>query len=247
LGFRNPDAGRHTPEQNNRDFFHTQRQSEMINDISIYMAFAAGLVSFLSPCVLPLVPGYVSFISGVSLPELKADTGTSVFLNREHRIVVLNAIFFIFGFSAVFILLGASATWIGALLTAKLNFFTKLAGLIIIFFGILKMGLIRPLPFLKEFKIPIKTSKAGLVGAVMLGANQGVRLLLVYSLGLGLPFFLTALGVQHFFRFFNRIKNHLGLIEKISGLVLVVMGVLILTNSLTLIQAYFPFLNQFAL
>ncbi len=246
----------------------------MINDISIYMAFAAGLVSFLSPCVLPLVPGYVSFISGVSLPELKADPGRSVFLNREHRIVVLNSIFFIFGFSAVFILLGASATWIGALLTSKLNFFTKLAGLIIIFFGILKMGLIRPLPFLKEFKIPIKTSKAGLVGAVMLGAafafgwtpcigpvlggiltfagtldqvNQGVRLLLVYSLGLGLPFFLTALGVQHFFRFFNRIKKHLGLIEKISGLVLVVMGVLILTNSLTLIQAYIPFLNQFAL
>jgi len=246
----------------------------MLTDISILMAFAAGIVSFLSPCVLPLVPGYVSFISGVSIPELKSNPEKVVFLGLEHRTVVLTAAFFILGFSAVFILLGASATWIGTKLALNLGFMTKAAGLIIIFFGILKMGLIRPLFFLREFRIPVQNQKAGFVGALLLGAafafgwtpcigpvlggiltfagtldtvHQGVRLLLVYSLGLGLPFFLTALCVHHFFRFFNRIKKHLGLIEKVSGLILVVMGILIYTNSLTLVQAWFPFLNRFTL
>ena len=246
----------------------------MLTDISIILAFAAGLVSFLSPCILPLIPGYISFISGVSLRDLETDTDRRLFLNRKHLIVMLNSMFFILGFSAVFVLLGASATWIGAMLASKLGFFTKLSGLVIIFFGILKMGLIRPLFFLRDFKIPIKTEKGGFVGAVLLGAafafgwtpcigpvlgsiltfagtmgqvDQGVRMLLVYSLGLGIPFFLTALGVQYFFRFFNRIKKYMGLIEKTSGLVLVAMGVLIFTNSLTLLQAYLPFLNQFAL
>lgn len=246
----------------------------MINDISILMAFAAGLVSFVSPCVLPLVPGYVSFISGVSIPDLQRDSARNTFMDQKHRLVLLNSILFILGFSAVFILLGASATWIGGFLTLKLHFFTKIAGLVIIFFGIFKMGLIRPLMFLREFTIPIKSKNFGFAGAVLLGAafafgwtpcigpvlggiltfagtmdqvDQGVRLLLVYSLGLGIPFFLTALGVEYFFKFFHRIKKYLGFIEKLSGLTLVAMGVLIFTNSLTLIPAYFPFLNQFVL
>ena len=246
----------------------------MLADISIILAFTAGLVSFLSPCVLPLVPGYISFISGVSLRDLETENNHVLFLNRKHLIVMINAMFFILGFSTVFVFLGASATWIGTMLTSKLGFFTKLSGLVIIFFGILKMGLIRPQFLLRDFKIPIKTEKGGFVGALMLGAafsfgwtpcigpvlgsiltfagtmgqvDQGVRMLLVYSLGLGIPFFLTALGVQYFFRFFNRIKKYMGLIEKTSGLVLVAMGVLIFTNSLTLIQAYLPFLNRFAL
>ena len=246
----------------------------MISEISIFMAFAAGLVSFLSPCVLPLVPGYVSFISGVTVPELQSGQGEKVLSGRKRMAVLLNSICFILGFSAVFILLGASATWVGAALTSKLGFFTKLAGLLIIFFGLFKMGLIRPFLLFRELKIQVKNEKAGFAGALMLGAafafgwtpcigpvlgsiltfagtldqvNQGVWLLVVYSLGLGLPFFLTAVGIQHFFRFFNRIKNHLGLIEKASGFILVVMGLLVFTNSLTVIQAYIPFLNLFAL
>jgi cytochrome c-type biogenesis protein len=246
----------------------------MFNDISIVMAFTAGLISFLSPCVLPLVPGYVSFISGVSLAELGPEKEGGVFFSRQHRTIILNSIFFILGFTSVFVLLGVSATWVGTFLVSRLSFFTKLAGLIIIFFGMLKMGLIRPLLLFREFKIPIKTNRSGLLGAVLLGAafafgwtpcigpilggiltfagtmdqvDQGMRLLLVYSLGLGVPFFLTALGVHYFFSFFNRIKNYLGLIEKISGFILVVMGLLIFTNSLTLIQTYIPFLNRFAL
>ena len=246
----------------------------IIADISILMAFMAGVVSFLSPCVLPLIPGYVSFISGISLTEIQNNTGNAALFDRQHRRVMFNSLFFILGFSAVFILLGASATWIGSMLAARLGIFTKLAGLIVIFFGVLKLGLIRPMAFLKEIKIPVDNKKAGLMGAALLGAafafgwtpcigpilggiltfagtldqvNQGIWLLVFYSLGLGIPFFLTALCVRHFFKFFKRIKRHLGVIEKATGLVLVAMGLLIFTDSLARLQAFVPFLNRFAL
>lgn len=244
-----------------------------MSDISILMAFTAGLVSFLSPCVLPLFPGYLSFISGVSIDEIKRSDSTLLW-DRKQRMILLNSLFFISGFSMVFILLGASATWIGSFLTARMSIFTKGAGLVIIFFGAYKLGLIKPLLLYREARLQISTKKFGVAGSFFIGTSfafgwtpcigpilggilayagtfdqldQGVRLLSVYSLGLGIPFFLTALGVKQFFRFFSRIKKHLGLIEKISGAVLVIIGILIFTNSLILIPAYFPFLNKFAL
>jgi cytochrome c biogenesis protein CcdA len=117
----------------------------------IYMAFAAGLISFLSPCVLPLVPGYISFISGVSLEELKgANVGDSP-LGIKKSFVILNSLFFITGFSLVFIFLGASATWLGALLSAKLSLLTKISGLVIIFLGLIKTGIIRTNFFYRNF------------------------------------------------------------------------------------------------
>jgi len=246
----------------------------MTNDITIWMAFAAGILSFLSPCVLPLVPGYVSFISGVSLQEIKESYTDSALLNKKKLSVVLNAMFFIAGFSGVFILLGASATWIGAMLSAKITFLTKIAGLVIIIFGLFKIGLIRPLFFFKEARFNVGDNKLGLVWAFLVGAafafgwtpcigpilggilayagtlgdvHQGILLLSVYSLGLGIPFLLTAFGVNQFFRFFDRIKRHLGLLEKITGVIMVIMGVLIFTNTLILIPGYLPFLNKFAL
>jgi cytochrome c-type biogenesis protein len=133
----------------------------MISEISIFVALAAGLVSFLSPCVLPLVPGYVSFISGVTVPELQSGQGEKTLSGRKRMAIMLNSICFILGFSTVFILLGASATWIGATLTSKLGIFTKLAGLLIIFFGLFKMGFIRPFLLFKELKIHVKNEKAG--------------------------------------------------------------------------------------
>lgn len=246
----------------------------MTNDITIWMAFAAGILSFLSPCVLPLVPGYVSFVSGVSLQEIKESYTGSALLNKKKLYVVLNSIFFIAGFSGVFILLGASATWIGALLSTKISFLTRIAGLIIILFGLFKIGLIRPLLFFKEVKFNVGDKKLGLIWAFLIGAafafgwtpcigpilggilayagtlenaHQGILLLSVYSLGLGIPFLLTAFGVNQFFRFFDRIKNHLGLLEKITGVIMVIMGLLIFTNTLILIPGYLPFLNKFAL
>lgn len=246
----------------------------MIGEVSILMAFAAGLISFLSPCVLPLIPGYISFISGVTLSDVKAADAGPTFLNRGHRGILLYSVFFILGFTAVFTILGATATWLGSLMAGKLSFFSKLAGVVIIFFGLLKLGLVRSLVFLKDFRIPFQNMRAGYAGSMILGAafafgwtpcvgpvlggiltfagtldqvNQGIWLLLVYSAGMGIPFFLTALGAHHFFRFFNRIKKHMGLIEKITGLILVAMGILVFTNALSRLAVYLPFLNQFAL
>ena len=238
------------------------------------MAFAAGLISFLSPCVLPLIPGYISFISGVSLQEIKDGTTGNGLLNRQKLSVILNSIFFIGGFSVVFILLGASATWLGTLLATKISFLTKLAGLVIIFFGVFKMGLIRPIFFFKEARFNVENKRLGFIWALIIGAsfafgwtpcigpiltgilafagtlehvNQGILLLSVYSLGLGIPFLLAAFGVNQFFLFFNRIKRHLGLLEKISGGIMVLLGLLIFFDKLILIPGYLSFLNKFAL
>ena len=243
-------------------------------DVSIFMAFAAGLVSFLSPCVLPLVPGYISFVSGVTFKEIKEKRPMPSFMNREKRVVLINSLFFVAGFSLVFILLGASATWIGAFLASRISLFSKIGGLIIIFFGIYKIGLIRPQLFYREARFNVKDKKFGYAGAMIIGAafalgwtpcigpilgviltyagtlgnvNQGLALLSIYSLGLGVPFLLTAVGINHFWRFFKRIKRYLGLLEVTSGVVMVVLGVMIFSNKLVLIQSWLPFLNKFAM
>jgi cytochrome c-type biogenesis protein len=229
------------------------------------MAFIAGVVSFFSPCVLPLVPGYISFISGSSL----ADTTGKPFSN-----VVFNSFFFITGFSIVFMLLGASATWMGTFLALKKTILTKMAGLVILFFGLYKMGLIHVFFLNREVKYQVTSSKYGFIGAVLIGAafalgwtpcigpvlaailayagtlknvHQGIMLLLCYSLGMGLPFMLTAVSMRQFFRMFRRIQNHLGLIEKISGFIMVVLGLLIFTDRLFFIARYLSFLNKFSI
>lgn len=245
-----------------------------MSDVSIYMAFAAGLISFLSPCVLPIVPGYVSFISGVSITELGNRTEKKPWLSRERRIILFNSLFFIAGFSFVFILLGATATWIGSFMASKISIFSKIAGLVIIFFGIYKLGLIRLNFFFKEARFQMNDRKFGYAGALMIGAafafgwtpcigpilagiltyagtlekvNQGVFFLFVYSLGLGVPFFLTAIGIEKFWGFFSRFKKYLRSLEITTGVIMIILGVLIYTNKLILIPGYLSFLNKFAL
>lgn len=242
-------------------------------DVSILMAFTAGLISFLSPCVLPLVPGYISFVSGVTFTELKNKKSIPSFLDREKRIVLINSLFFVAGFFLIFIFLGVMAIWIGAFLSSKISLMSKIGGSIIIFFGIYKIGLIRPQLFYKEARFNIKARKFGYAGAMIIGSafalgwtpcigpilgviltyagtlenvKQGIVLLLIYSLGLGVPFLLTALAINHFWRFFKRIKKYLGLLEVTSGVIMVILGAMIFFNKLFLIQSWLPFLNKFA-
>jgi cytochrome c biogenesis protein CcdA len=136
------------------------------------MAFAAGLISFLSPCVLPLVPGYISFISGVSFAEIREKEGSTRFLSKEKIIILYNSIFFIIGFSIVFILLGATATWIGTFISSKISILTKLAGLVIIFFGIYM--LFGPVFYIKKPGFKLKISDSGMSGH----CSSGLPLLL---------------------------------------------------------------------
>ncbi len=234
--------------------------------VSLLMAFTAGIISFLSPCVLPLVPGYISFVSGVSVEEIGG--------LRQKKSVMVNSTFFIMGFSIIFVLLGFSATWTGVFLASEKAILTKIAGLIIIFFGIFKIGLIRYLGFYREARFQIRSRKFGTVGALLVGAafafgwtpcvgpilgvilayagtlgkvNQGVVLLLAYSMGLGIPFLVVAFGLSRFFAVFDRIKKRLRLIEIVSGIIMVILGLLVFTDTLILIPGYLSLFNKFAL
>ncbi len=242
----------------------------MNQPVSLWLAFLAGMISFLSPCVLPLIPGYLSFISGVSIEEMKQETQERVFVKS----IFFNACFFVAGFSAVFVLLGASATGIGRFLVAKLHIFNKIAGVIIILFGLHLTGLFRWGLLMREKRFEVRKKSWGLWGSFLVGATfafgwtpcigpilagilsyasiegtirQGMMLLAFYSLGLGIPFLLTALSVQQFFRFFAKAKRWLQAIEIGSGVLLVSIGVLIFTNRLTGLASHLSFLKPFSL
>ncbi len=242
----------------------------LVSQINTAVAFGAGLVSFLSPCVLPLVPGYLSFVAGVSMDELKAGADT-------RKRVIINTLAFVLGFSLVFIALGASATAIGAFLLAKQRVIAQIAGALVIVFGLHTMGVLR-IPFLyREKRAQITNKPAGLAGAFLVGLafafgwtpcigpilasilslaaaeetlGAGIGLLAVYSLGLGIPFLLTALAFNRFITVFDQVKKHMRAVEIVSGLLLVGVGVLLMTDGLTMLASWFqriPFLNKLAL
>lgn len=242
-----------------------------MENVTILLAFFAGFASFISPCVLPIVPGYLSFISGVSFEEMTSAGARS----EVRRRIFLNSLFFVIGFSLVFISLGASATFIGQVLREHLRLITIVAGAVIIVFGLHMTGLFR-IPFLNyEKRFHAKGKPLGATGALLVGlafafgwtpcigpilasilavASQqesvleGVVLLGFYSAGLGIPFILAGVSISIFYGPFNRLKRHLPKIEMASGILLVVVGILIMTNTLTMISAYisqwFPFLNE---
>jgi cytochrome c-type biogenesis protein len=231
-------------------------------------AFLAGLVSFLSPCVLPLVPGYVSLISGVGVEELKLQESNLL------RKMMANSIGFILGFSVVFITLGALSTEIGQLMARYKSTLAQLGGVVIILFGLHLTGLvpIRALYRDKRFHQIQGGSTVGgafLIGfafafgwtpcvgpilAVILGLAaaqdslvKGIALLAVYSTGLAVPFLLTSLGIERFLRFYARFRSHMHALEVGSGVLMVVLGVLLVCRRFTIISNYLSFLNRFAL
>jgi cytochrome c-type biogenesis protein len=241
-----------------------------MDNVSFVAAFAAGLISFLSPCVLPLVPGYVSIISGFSLDQLKDQQQKSDLT----RTLLLNSVMFIIGFSITFIAEGATATWLGQVMLSKMRLLYQIAGLIIIVFGLHLLGIFK-INFLYQDKRFHNVGKPrGVVGALVLGLAfafgwtpcigpilagiltiastkqtviQGVFLLAVYSLGLGIPFLLTSLGLNKFLAFYGRFKRHFRAVEMASGALVIAVGLLIMTNNLSRFAAWFTFLNRFAL
>ena len=231
-------------------------------------AFVAGILSFLSPCVLPLVPGYVSLISGTSVEALQAPEKRVL-----HR-VMLSSVMFIVGFSIVFILLGAAATTLGQLTHDYYRVLTRLAGVVIIIFGLHLTGIWKIKALYADKRMHQVKGSSSLWGAFAVGfafafgwtpcigpilatiltfaASQdtvlkGTGLLAIYSLGLAVPFLLTSLGIDRFLTFYGRFRRHLHTVEVASGVLLIAIGLLVLTRHFTLLSGYLGFLNRFAL
>jgi cytochrome c-type biogenesis protein len=244
-------------------------EAPMAHNLSIPVAFVAGVVSFLSPCVLPLVPGYISMLSGASLEELKLEASEQV-----ANLVLRNSLAFVVGFSAVFVSLGASATAVGRFLSSQKGTFNIVAGLIIIVFGLHLTGLVK-IPFLyREARMNTLAPKRSLAGSFVLGfafafgwtpcigpilagilavaaikntVFQGMFLLAVYSAGLAIPFLLTGLGVGKFIKFYGRFRRHMQVVEVASGVLLIAIGALMALNKFTVLSGYLSFLNRFTL
>jgi cytochrome c-type biogenesis protein len=234
---------------------------ESIQQISLFAAFAAGLLSFVSPCVLPLVPSYVSYITGMSLERLMDQRERQ----RFRYTIVINSLLFIAGFSCVFIAFGASASLIGQVLITYQDYIRRIGGVLIIIFGLYLLGVLN-LGFLNtEKRLHFGSRPAGYVGSFLIGVAfaagwtpcvgpvlgtillyasttdsllNGVTLLASYSLGLGLPLFVTALGVDRFLSYFKQVKSYLWGVSTVSGVFLVMVGVMIYANSLTMITSF---------
>ena len=233
---------------------------ESLQNISLFAAFMAGLLSFVSPCVLPLVPSYISYITGLSLDQL-ADAAER---RRFRRAIVVNSLLFIVGFSCVFISFGASASLIGQMLITYQDHIRRFGGVLIVIFGLYLLGILN-LNFLQtEKRLHFRSRPAGYLGSFLIGVAfaagwtpcvgpvlgtillyasttdslmSGVTLLTSYSLGLGLPLFATALGVDSFLTYFKQFRAYLWGVSAVSGVFLVVVGIMIYANSLTLITS----------
>lgn len=231
----------------------------ILQDISYWAAFLAGIISFLSPCILPLVPGYISFISGLSLAELSANS--NIITGSKYRVLV-GAGSFILGFSLVFVFMGASATLLGSFLSEYSLWFKRIGGIIIILFGLHMLQLIN-IPFLQYHKnIKIKQNISfhlfltpfligfafafgwtpcigPILASILLYAStqqtvsQGIVLLSFYSAGLAIPFLVTALAINQFFKVNRKIKKFFHIIETLGGLLLIIIGILIFSDTLS--------------
>ena len=229
----------------------------------LFIAFGAGLISFLSPCVLPLIPGYISYISGTTYNEL-----------METKVKVYPLIFFTLGFSIVFILFGAAATFIGQLFLGYSNELRIIAGVIIIIFSLQILGFLNLKIFNFERRFQVSNNKSffgpillgmafgfgwtpcigPILGSILVLATtedsliKGIILLSVYSLGLAIPFILSGLLIQRFISVSKILKSKMNLIVNISGYLLLVTGVLIITNQLQVLGfyliEYFPILQR---
>lgn len=228
-----------------------------MTDVNVFIAFAAGVFSFLSPCVLPLIPSYLSFVSGVSLDEMRSEQGRSR--------VVLNSLAFIIGFSLVFISLGASASFLGGLFLSYRNAIRIAGGIFIVLVGLYLVGAFKVAALERYLQFDLKDKPAGYFGSVLVGitfavawtpcvgpilgatlalastsgeVSRGTFLLSSYAAGLALPFFLSALAINSFLQFSQRMRRYIKAIHVAGGILLIIAGILLITDYMTLLNAY---------
>jgi len=242
-----------------------------MHDVSVPAAVLAGLISFLSPCVLPLVPPYLVYLTGATIEHVANDEG----VQASKRAVMTSALVFVLGFSTVFVALGASASLIGGFIRAWSAELSILAGVIIIIMGLHFLGLTRIGLLMREGRLPIP-KPVGLWGAYVMGlafafgwtpcigpilaailsvaaaeatVAKGAMLLAVYSAGLGIPFLLAAFAVEQFSELFMRMKKHLARVEHAMGVLMVITGVAFLTGAISNVSIWlletFPALQNF--
>lgn len=230
--------------------------------LNVLLAMGGGLLSFLSPCVLPLFPSYLSFVAGVSLDDVQG----TVVNPRTRRAILLNSLMFILGFTLVFIALGAGATLVGQVLFQQQRLIQKIGGVLVILMGLYVAGWLR-IPFLmREWRVELKDRPTGYLGALIVGitfaagwtpcigpilgsiltvasvsqtASTGILMLAAYSLGFAIPFLVSSLAINHFLTFFDRFKRYLPWVTRGSGAILILLGVLLVSD-------YFALLSRIA-
>jgi len=225
--------------------------------IGLFIAFTAGLLSFLSPCVLPLVPSYITFITGLSIDDVQGA--------RARRTALVHGLLFTLGFSVIFIALGAIASGFGQVMAANRGWISQVGGIVIIVFGLYLMGLLNVGFLAQERRLHLAEKPVGYLGTVFVGVafgagwtpcigpilgsilmyasgqeslGRGVVLLTAYSLGLAVPFVLSALAVDRFMAFFSRVKRQMAWLSRGTGLVMVGIGLLMVTNRFTVLAAW---------
>ncbi len=234
-----------------------------MKDVSLHLSFLAGLLSFLSPCVLPLLPSYVSFITGISFEDLTA----GVDQRRIRRLTIISSLCFITGFSTVFIALGASSSMIGRIMFEYQEWIRIAGGVLIIIFGLFVAGILKMDFLMREKKVHLSGKPVGYVGTFLVGMTfaagwtpcigpilgtillyasskgstlYGLKLLAVYSLGLALPFFVSSLAINSFLSYSRGLMKYMRIIMVASGLLLIVFGLMMLTNRLREISGFLP-------
>ncbi len=222
---------------------------------SFALAFVAGLLSFLSPCVLPLIPSYVGFLTGLTLEELEVRRGTAL----------AHALWFVAGFSLIFIALGATASALGVLLLRSQVWIGRIGGGVVILFGLYLLGVLRPALLMRERKVQLARKPLGYLGSAFVGVTfgaawtpcigpilgailtlaaaqasvgHGAALLTAYSAGLALPFVVTALALDRFLAWFQRFRPYLVWVERIAGGLLILLGLLLVTDRFTLLASW---------
>ena len=223
-----------------------------MSDVAVPIAFGAGLASFLSPCVLPLIPSYVTFITGMTLDDVA----------RAKRTALIHSLLFVLGFSLIFLALGASATLLGRLLVTYRVWISRVGGVLVLIFGLYLLGVFNLGAFARERRVHITNKPLGYLGTVVVGiafgagwtpcigpilgsiltyaatqadVSRGVGLLAAYSLGLAVPFVLAAVAIERFVAVFQRMRSGMVWVSRISGALLVIVAILMLTDYLTVI------------
>jgi cytochrome c-type biogenesis protein len=226
------------------------------SSIGLYLAFSAGLLSFLSPCVLPLIPSYVTFITGLGLDDVQ----------HARRAALLHGLLFVAGFSIIFVALGATATVLGRSIFAQRDWLSRIGGALIVLFGLYLLGVLNWGIFARERRLHLASKPVGYLGTLFVGIAfgagwtpcigpilgsilvytsssgaelpRGIALLSAYSLGLAIPFLLSAVLVERFLQFFQRMRRGMMWVTRGAGAVMVAIGILMMTNYMTILSSY---------